>query len=315
MSGTEPPNCLPKETKIHSGGFYVSTNEESEFPYYDLADSVHWRNNFSVRNFKSNGLYVGTVHNASLRKEIDKLHDNASRVFDQHRNLVTTVFNTMKLDDPRRNELLDEKYLPAPIDRGRNMLIVSKLLKKEVEFQNSCTDIATSVRDLILSDLKNTNKHKMVLTLLETEAPTMNVKSQLPEEIADQMMHTDVNSKDPRLDKDHMFIGLLATQQGPTQIRVVLKSHVRHFGLAKRVHLVTLGRYDYFVAHPKLIHGGCGCRERNVRLHFYHGLPKQASDQTFYVDWGLFQSNEQLASARERGNLLKRKLKRLCLKK
>ena len=46
MIGTEPPIYFPEGIKMHSGGFYVSTTKESEFPYYDLVDSVHWRNNF-----------------------------------------------------------------------------------------------------------------------------------------------------------------------------------------------------------------------------------------------------------------------------
>ncbi len=308
---------LPIGIRLHCGGFFVAENEESALPQYDLCNSSSWRRNYGARNFKLNGFYVGTVQDAFLRAKIDKIYDGSSRYIEQHRNndrILQPVFNTMEVADARRKELY--KMHPfAKIDRGRNMVLVSKLPKCELEFKTSCTDVANEVRDLILKDLNilksRKTEHEMVLTLLETESPSHNTATNVMEEIDNQIMHTDVDSKNPKLDDDHMFIGILATQAGSTTIRVCAKSHVTYRGLAQHIHRVTLGRYDYFVAHPKLIHGGCGCMEQNIRLHFYHGLPKAAREQTFYVDWELFQSKNTLIDARKRQAEKGRSRKRL----
>jgi hypothetical protein len=311
---------LPPEIKLHAGGFYVAENKESELRQVDLSKTA-LRNHYGPKNFKSNGFYVATAQDAAVRAKIDEQYVKAGMLCARYRNIdriAQPVFNTMQIDDPLRKEL--KKRSPTTkIDRGRNMFFVSQLPAEEHELKDLCADVANSVRDLILKDrniLESTQtKQKMVLTLLETEAPSRNVATNVMEEIDNQLMHTDVDSKDPHLDEDHMFIGILAIQAGHTAIRVLAKSHLNRMGVAKHIHRIILGRYDYFVAHPKLIHGGCGCMEQNIRLHFYHGLPEEAKEQTFYVklgeDWGLYKTDNQLAEARDKQTIKRRSIKRL----
>jgi hypothetical protein len=204
---------LPPEIKLHAGGFYVAENKESELRQVDLSKTA-LRNHYGPKNFKSNGFYVATAQDAAVRAKIDEQYVKAGMLCARYRNIdriAQPVFNTMQIDDPLRKEL--KKRSPTTkIDRGRNMFFVSQLPAEEHELKDLCADVANSVRDLILKDrniLESTQtKQKMVLTLLETEAPSRNVATNVMEEIDNQLMHTDVDSKDPHLDEDHMFIGI-----------------------------------------------------------------------------------------------------------
>lgn len=68
-------------------------------------------------------------------------------------------------------------------------------------------------------------------------------------------------------------------------------------------------KYQYFVGHPFLIHGGYRGFEYNVRLHFYNGLTQaqsQTTDLVVNVHEFLFDQGRHLEVARSR-SILKRK--------
>ena len=132
-------------------------------------------------------------------------------------------------------------------------------------------------------------------------------------------MHADVveDSKVPIT--RGMFIGLLALQDG-TCIRVLTGSHDPGHPEVKHIHKVTLSRFQYFVGHPLLVHGGCGSSIlRNLRLHFYNGLPEDSILHTSFVKFRLWSQAKHLELARQKAatskKLLTKLLRPLCRQK
>jgi hypothetical protein len=108
-----------------------------------------------------------------------------------------------------------------------------------------------------------------------------------------------------------MFIGLLALQSGHSCIRVCSGSH--RSNKAEAVQLIQLDRYEYIICHPKLIHGGCSAAEYNLRLHFYHGLPKSAAMETDLDCEVTVESRADRCSKVRAAYLEKKALKRLAI--
>ena len=132
--------------------------------------------------------------------------------------------------------------------------------------------------------------------------------------VPDQIMHCDVNPDDNSLDVDEAFIGIVATQKGITELRVLAER--RQLGrqsiykMPQLVYRIQLPQYLYFVGHPFLIHGGCGSLSRNTRLHFYYGLSEDTQSKTFFVDWELEDVAVKMKCMREEGSAAgKRELK------
>ena len=140
-----------------------------------------------------------------------------------------------------------------------------------------------------------------ILTLLETQPPVQIVQQSdgtnqtiKSYEVPNQILHSDVDNTIKEINKEFIFIGLLALTEGTTNIRVSNGSHKGHKPYCLTT--VELNRYQYFVAHPFLIHSGCAASAYNVRLHFYHGLPSTAANETHYPeDPPLFNKEEHYA--------------------
>ena len=191
------------------------------------------------------------------------------------------------------------------VDCGRNMIHISKT--KELELKKQSLSVGSMLQRLISKDLNldsalkkcssTRKKNQMVLTVLET------VQSEETDAIPDQLLHSDVNPADSTLDAIDAFIGILATQSGMTELRVVLprshsKKEANAYHLPEFIYRIQLPRYYYLVGHPFLIHGGCGSLNRNTRLHFYHGLSQDSQSQTFFVPWKVKDTTEKLIQMR-----------------
>jgi hypothetical protein len=137
----------------------------------------------------------------------------------------------------------------------------------------------------ISTDAQGNRTTPMVLTLLETEPAVGNIR------VPDQLFHCDVNPDDESLNRSDAYIGVLATQSGHTELRVLHGSHLLKlsatYTIPEFVYRIQLPQYFFFVGHPFLMHSGCGTILRNTRLHFYHGLSQNSQSNTYFVNWTL----------------------------
>ena len=67
----------------------------------------------------------------------------------------------------------------------------------------------------------------------------------------------------------------------------------------KSIYNVRYSKYQYFVGHPQLAHGGYGSLlERGLRLHGYHGVPASVQEGTHPVNWDLYDEGRHMDEVR-----------------
>ena len=282
-----------------------------EFREKILSISTDQLRNFSYKNKVKNGFYFGVIENEEERQQIDKLQELMEKKEFKTRDSCLPVFNTFKSYDDRLKQLRKAKPFDK-IDGGRNMIHISKTNEKQLlEYSNVLGSI---IRDKIAADLdfsslslerRCTRSSKrilpIILTLLETESAIRDDKGELAC-VPDQLIHCDVNSDDKGLDRADSYIGILATQKGFTELRVVPRSHLMKkqssYRMPEFVYRVQLPQYYYFVGHPFLLHSGCGSLMRNTRLHFYYGLSQKSQSETAFIDWQLSSTDDKMRKLR-----------------
>jgi len=263
--------------------------------------------NFSYQFYKVNGFYIGYVDDASDRKQIDILQDYLAIENFSSRDSCVPVFNTFPSYDKRLKQLKAKRFVNSRIDRGRNMIHIS--CTKEKLLKQQSLKVGALLQRKIAKDLHwsssitstcSENFHdQMVLTLLETEASVKDHNG-FDVFVPDQLMHCDVDCNDATLNNDGSFIGILATQMGFTELRVLKGSHLINHSTYKTpesIKRILIPQYYYFVGHPFLIHGGCGSLLRNTRFHFYHGLSEESQSRTYFPQWELQSVAERLKTA------------------
>ena len=251
------------------------------------------RHQFSAKNYEIYGFYIGWIEDEEDRIQIDVLQQQMLKEPFKTRNSYLQVFNTLSSEDRRAKQL--RKRRGSRVDGGRNMIHISNTT--EVDLKEQANIVGNIVRSKISQDLNLTaERNQMVLTLLETESSVQG------DCVPDQLMHCDVDSDDSSLDVFDAFIGILATQMGVTELRVLPRSHrikkSASYKLPEFIYRVQLPRYYFLVGHPFLIHGGCGCMWRNTRLHFYHGLSEDSQSKTFFVKWEVKDISDKMKKMR-----------------
>ena len=121
----------------------------------------------------------------------------------------------------------------------------------EVDLKEQANIVGNIVRSKISQDLNLTaERNQMVLTLLETESSVHG------DCVPDQLMHCDVDSDDSSLDVFDAFIGILATQIGVTELRVLPRSHriKKSVKYNTRVYLQSSASKILFLGWPSLSH-------------------------------------------------------------
>jgi len=215
--------------------------------------------------------------------------------------------------------LQNNRFANCKIDSGRNMIHIS--CTNETELVNQSTRVGEMIQNQIALDLglketirtRGNSRTPMVLTLLETEPA---VKDELGNDVLvpDQLVHCDVDSNDKSLDSEDAYIGLLATQNGYTELRVLRGSHLlaktATLKMPKFIYRLQLPQYFYFVGHPFLLHSGCGSVLRNTRMHFYHGLSQDSQSQTYFVKWEFSDLSASMEAIRNSKNKWKGSKKR-----
>jgi hypothetical protein len=98
-----------------------------------------------------------------------------------------------------------------------------------------------------------------------------------------------------------MFIGIIGMED-ESYIRLLRYSHNRYRKKCKRtksIYKVRYSKYQYFVGHPQLAHGGSGSSlERGLQLHGYHGFPASVQEISHPVDWDLYDLDRHLDDVR-----------------
>jgi hypothetical protein len=314
---------LPKGVTHNVAAGYIG--DVISIPEKLLTLSKSQLRHFSCRNFKLNGFYIGCIKERNENQQIDALQRLMEREEFKQRDSCLPVFNTMSSNDNRRKLMLkSNRFAHCKMDSGRNMIHVS--CTKETELVNKATSVGDMIHDHIALDLgltetittRGNSGNAMVLTLLETEPA---VKDELGNDVLvpDQLVHCDVDSNDKSLDSPDAYIGILATQMGYTELRVLHGSHtltktatleMPHF-----IYRLQLPQYFYFVGHPFLLHSGCGSVLRNTRIHFYHGLSQESQSQTFFIKWQLSDLSTTMETLRRsrKGRLGAQKRKRALI--
>mmetsp|Transcript_15416 Transcript_15416/g.22665 ORF Transcript_15416/g.22665 Transcript_15416/m.22665 type:complete len:269 (+) Transcript_15416:260-1066(+) len=251
---------------------------------------------FSRHNFTTNGFYVGTFKEKHQKDAIDKLLvmlKKKSRLLDFPR--AETIFNTMMTNNVKRTQIkkVVNKNITR-VDAGRNQLTVQKCTDRELKKQ--CEIVGNIFRDQVFQDLNinEINKSNIVLSILETEASDGN------NHVPSQLMHSDVDPNDPTLRETHMFIGIIGLES-ESYIRLLRYSHNRSkkSKRTKSIYALKYIKYQYFVGHPQLAHGGYGSLfERGLRLHGYHGFPAKVQEQTYPAVLDLFDQDRHLKKQR-----------------
>jgi len=97
-----------------------------------------------------------------------------------------------------------------------------------------------------------------------------------------------------------MFIGIVGLE-AESFIRLLRYSHTHYKNnkKTKSIYNVRYEKYQYFVGHPQLAHGGYGSLPtRGLRLHGYHGFPASVQLDSYPVDWNLFDNDSHLDDIR-----------------
>jgi len=292
---------LHKDVTFNKSAGFVSVNKiEREIAERPLVPNSSQLYKFSAKYYSENGFYISCVSNSDERREIDLLQDNLQKETFATRNSNLPVFNSFSNEDPRAIKLRKNCRRGERVDGGRNMIHISlttdtNLKKQSILVGNIVERMIAEDLHLDLTSLKGSGNesktNQMVLTVLETEGPIGG------DSVPDQLMHCDVDTDDSTLDAKDAFIGILATQSGATELRVLPRSHritkSGSYNLPTFIYRVQLPQYFYLVGHPFLIHGGCGSGHRNTRIHFYHGLSEDSQSKTFFVPWEVKDTTKQ----------------------
>ena len=106
---------------------------------------------------------------------------------------------------------------------------------------------------------------------------------------------------------DMSYLRVLKHSHNKSQREEVLtRSHKKKTKQRKSTEKITVieySRYQYIIEHPQLGHGGYGStksnNKRSIRMHAFHGFPKEAQEGTFLVDCDLFVRKDQFAAAKD----------------
>jgi hypothetical protein len=293
---------IPKGITHNAAAGFIADNVP--IPEKPLVLTKQQLQKFNFKNYSINGFYIGNVQNETEHRQIDILQSLMARESFENRQSCLHVFNSMSEDDTRRRKLLSKKeFANYKIDRGRNMIHISNTKERQLvkharlvgEIVKHRIALDLGLEEAINIDAKGTNT-PMVLTLLETEPAVGDIR------VPDQLFHCDVNPNDKSLDRPDAYIGVLATQTGFTELRILCGSHLLTWSdtykIPEFVYRIQLPQYFYFVGHPFLMHSGCSSLLRNTRLHFYHGLSQNSQSTTYFVKWKLSTSSAKLIKAR-----------------
>eukprot|EP00597_Dinobryon_sp_UTEXLB2267_P013194 CAMPEP_0170111958 /NCGR_PEP_ID=MMETSP0020_2-20130122/8809_1 /TAXON_ID=98059 /ORGANISM="Dinobryon sp., Strain UTEXLB2267" /LENGTH=299 /DNA_ID=CAMNT_0010337635 /DNA_START=812 /DNA_END=1711 /DNA_ORIENTATION=- len=268
---------------------------------------------FNKAQFIRNGFYIGTIFDKEKRTTIDKL----VMLIEKEKSLLafrnaTKIFNTMIENDEEYLTIstLDDS---STFDRGRNQLKVDDC--KDIELKELSEQVGKLFLDQVCLDL-NINEDKkgeIFLSILETEA------SKGDDHVPHQLIHTDVDPDNPSLGQSNMWIGILGLDDTSYHLRVLRYSHVQSKRVqVKRSHkkkskprestenitVIKYRKYQYVVEHPQLGHGGFGSRlsnnNRGLRMHGFHGFPKEAQETTYLINWSLFNQIDHLKTIRNK---------------
>jgi hypothetical protein len=254
----------------------------------DNFSSENWKARYSIENYINNGWFVGIINDLEERKKVDEYETFIEQTSFADDFGFSTIFNTMEFNDPIRTILKGNEFGLKKVDGGRNMINIFK--SKNEELKTLTKEIGELLRRNIYRNLciedSSLLQDNLMLSLLETEAPKFNSLYKSMDEVPDQLLHIDVDPESNLYNHKEMFIGLLAVQKQTTYIRVVTGSHVnRIIEGPQMVHRVPLEKYQFWVAHPQIVHGGSSSQWRSRRLHFYHALPKRFLNKTFHLKY------------------------------
>ena len=292
---------LPKGITYNAAAGFVADNVP--IPEKPLVLTRQQLLKFSFKNYSTNGFYIGNVQDEGERRQIDILQSQMAQKSFETRDSCLHVFNSMSEDDIRRRKLLSGTiFANYKIDRGRNMIHISNTKEKKLVKQTRI--VGDLVQNRITLDLGlveeitigTNNNTPMVLTLLETEPAVDDVR------VPDQLFYCDVNPNDKTLDRIDAYIGVLATQTGHTELRILSGSHLLNWSetytVPEFVYRLQLPQYFFFVGHPFLMHSGCSSLLRNNRMHFYHGLSQDSQSTTYFVKWKLSTASAKMKKVR-----------------
>lgn len=270
--------------KINATSGYVLESTEPAFPEILLDTSSHdsIMTIYSYKNYCINGWFLASINDPRHIMAVDNLQKALKDLSFKNDKGFSVVFNTIRTDDPIRGILNSDEFGFKKIDCGRNMILVNKSINNSLK--NLAERVGQVIRTVLSQIIGTDLSEQLVLTFLETEEPRRNILMGSMDNVPDQLLHSDVQ-KISMHDTKNMYIGILATQNGPTQLRVLTASHDDGCNktTSSQLHRLVMTQYQIWVGHPQIIHGGCSSCHRNTRLHFYYDLPKNASKYTHYL--------------------------------